>query len=676
MSLVAVVWLWLWLCLSHIDSQQQQQQHQSLLTSSLGKLRGERVAVPGPGSALVDRYLAVPYAAPPIGELRFRPPEVATPWDGLRDARSPAPVCPQAAGAPWARPSLPAWLRGGAGAAPNVAGPLPRQSEDCLYLNLYVPVDDGFLSTGDMAARGNYGLLDQVAALRWLSINAEHLGADPLRVTVFGSGAGAACVHLLTLSHRTEGNRWNNATKGLFQRAILQSGTALASWAISYQPAKYARRLAERLDCNLLDTAALVGCLRSRPARQLAEAAVWPAPYHAAFGPVIDGDVVSDDPRALMEQGEFLNYDVMTGLAQTEGLRFMYTDWANRDSEAARRRGLAALFTDHQWLVPAVATADLHARYGSPTYFYTFQHECTLSAGVRGNTLGLELLYVFGVPLVEALGAGPQAPAGSPKATASLPCNFSRADAALSAALIAYWTNFAKTGDPNRPLSPNAGLSIGRSGRFDETAWAKYTPRERRYLHVGLKPRLREQYRATRVAFWLHLVPQLHNPHDMFQHTSTTTKIPPSDGMQHTQRRNNRPLAATRPTPLTRRGERHPPPASSALSPAEAPLLHDYSTELSVTIAVGSSLLLLNVIAFAALYHRRDRRRQGLLGGKVTSPLRFQPPRPPCPLDYALALRRDGMEGGGPASLEAFDLASVYQAYTAGPAPGHSTTCV
>uniref|UniRef100_UPI00358FCD57 neuroligin-3-like n=1 Tax=Myxine glutinosa TaxID=7769 RepID=UPI00358FCD57 len=645
MSLVAVVWLWLCLWLCHTDSQQH---HQSLLTSSLGKLRGERVAVPGPGSALVDRYLAVPYAAPPIGELRFRAPEPATPWDGLRDARSPAPVCPQAAGAPWARPSLPAWLRGGAGAAPDVAGPLPRQSEDCLYLNLYVPVDDGrrpgmtrplmvfvhggaygegagglldgsilasvgevvvatinyrlgvlgFLSTGDMAARGNYGLLDQVAALQWLSINAEHLGADPLRVTVFGSGAGAACVHLLTLSHRTEGNRWSNATKGLFQRAILQSGTALASWAISYQPAKYARRLAERLDCNLLDTAALVGCLRSRPARQLAEAAVWPAPYHAAFGPVIDGDVVSDDPRALMEQGEFLNYDVMTGLAQTEGLRFaeavvgetgeltaasfdraisafvdsmygypegrdelratvrfMYTDWANRDSEAARRRGLAALFTDHQWLVPAVATADLHARYGSPTYFYTFQHECTLSAGVRGNALGLELLYVFGVPLVEALGAGPQAPAGAAKATASLPCNFSRADAALSAALIAYWTNFAKTGDPNRPLSPNAGLSIGRSGRFDETAWAKYTPRERRYLHVGLKPRLREQYRATRVAFWLHLVPQLHNPHDMFQHTSTTTKIPPSDGMQHTQRRNNRPLAATRPTSLTRRGK-------------------------------------------------------------------------------------------------------------------------
>ncbi|KAK9401918.1 neuroligin-4 X-linked [Crotalus adamanteus] len=87
----------------------------------------------------------------------------------------------------------------------------------------------GFLSTGDQAAKGNYGLLDQIQALRWIEENIGSFGGDPKRVTIFGSGAGASCVSLLTLSHYSE---------GLFQKAIIQSGTALSSWAVNYQPAK------------------------------------------------------------------------------------------------------------------------------------------------------------------------------------------------------------------------------------------------------------------------------------------------------------------------------------------------------------------------------------------------------------------------------------------------------
>lgn len=179
-----------------------------------------------------------------------------------------------------------------------------------------------------------------------------------------------------------------------------------------------------------------------------------------AFGPTVDGDVIPDDPQILMEQGEFLNYDIMLGVNQGEGARFvdglggghdggyggygggygggveddevqdggpdgaaggvsagefdlavsgfindlygrpegrgdalretvkfMYTDWADRDSPEARRKTLVALFTDHQWVAPAVATADLHARYGSPTYFYAFYHRWTGSpAGSRAGS--------------------------------------------------------------------------------------------------------------------------------------------------------------------------------------------------------------------------------------------------------------------------------------------------
>ncbi len=198
----------------------------------------------------------------------------------------------------------------------------------------------------------------------------------------------------------------------LFQKAIIQSGTALSSWAVNYQPAKYTRILAEKVGCNMLDTIDLVECLQNKNYKELIEQYITQAKYHIAFGPVIDGDVIPDDPQILMEQGEFLNYDIMLGVNQGEGfkfvdgivdsedgvsandfdfavsdfvdhlygypegkdtlretIKFMYTDWADKENPETRRKTLVALFTDHQWVAPAVATADLHAQYGSPTYF-------------------------------------------------------------------------------------------------------------------------------------------------------------------------------------------------------------------------------------------------------------------------------------------------------------------
>lgn len=159
-----------------------------------------------------------------------------------------------------------------------------------------------------------------------------------------------------------------------------------------------------------------------------------------------------------------------------------------------------------------------------------------------------------------------------------------------------------------------------KPNRFEEVVWTRFDGKDKRYLHIGLKPRVRDHYRANKVAFWLELVPHLHNLHQL-PHASTTTRLPPPAGAGPPRR-----------PPATRR-----PPAPSPPPPEEeeepdgggrrrfAPFpgdSRDYSTELSVTVAVGASLLFLNILAFAALYYKRDKRPPEGRGG----PRRLSPP--------------------------------------------------
>nr|XP_033805722.1 neuroligin-4, X-linked isoform X2 [Geotrypetes seraphini] len=663
-----------------------QAQH-PIVPTNYGKIRGTRTPLPNEILGPVEQFLGVPYASPPTGERRFQPPEPPSSWTGVKNATQFAAVCPQYLDErSLLNDMLPVWFTAN---LDTVVSYVQDQNEDCLYLNIYVPTEDdihdqnnkkpvmvyihggsymegtgnmidgsilasygnvivitlnyrlgvlGFLSTGDQAAKGNYGLLDQIQALRWIEENIGAFGGDPKRVTIFGSGAGASCVSLLTLSHYSE---------GLFQKAIIQSGTALSSWAVNYQPAKYTRILADKVGCDMLDTIDLVECLRDKNYKELIQQTINPATYHIAFGPVIDGDVIPDDPQILMEQGEFLNYDIMLGVNQGEGLKFvdgivdnedgvspndfdfsvsnfvdnlygypegkdtlretikfMYTDWADKENPETRRKTLVALFTDHQWVAPAVATADLHAQYGSPTYFYAFYHHCQseMKPSWADSAHGDEVPYVFGIPMI-----GP---------TELFNCNFSKNDVMLSAVVMTYWTNFAKTGDPNQPVPQDTKFIHTKPNRFEEVAWSKYNPKDQLYLHIGLKPRVRDHYRATKVAFWLELVPHLHNLNEIFQYVSTTTKVPPPDMTSY-------PYVPRRPPgkiwSTTKRPAMTPVnnPKQSKESQKTVPEVtnvpienkRDYSTELSVTIAVGASLLFLNILAFAALYYKKDKRR-------------------------------------------------------------------
>ncbi|XP_031653503.1 neuroligin-3 isoform X2 [Oncorhynchus kisutch] len=704
----------------------QSQSYHPTVNTQYGKLRGVRVPLPSEILGPVDQYLGVPYAASPVGEKRFLPPEPPSSWSGIKNTTHFAPVCPQNIHNAVPEIMMPIWF---SFSLDIVASYIQDQNEDCLYLNIYVPTEDvkriskecarkpnkkmcrkggaqgkkqaedlsdndgdededirdtgakpvmvyihggsymegtgnmidgsvlasygnvivitlnyrvgvlGFLSTGDQAAKGNYGLLDQIQALRWISENIGYFGGDSNRITVFGSGIGASCVSLLTLSHHSE---------GLFHRAIIQSGSALSSWAVNYQPVKYTRLLSEKVGCNVLDTLDMVDCLRKKSARELVEQDIQPARYHVAFGPVIDGDVIPDDPEILMEQGEFLNYDIMLGINQGEGLRFvdnvvdsedgisgndfdfsvsdfvdslygypegkdtlretikfMYTDWADRENPETRRKTLVALFTDHQWVEPSVVTADLHARYGSPTYFYAFYHHCQslMKPAWSDAAHGDEVPYVFGIPMI-----GP---------TDLFPCNFSKNDIMLSAVVMTYWTNFAKTGDPNKPVPQDTKFIHTKANRFEEVAWSKYNPQDQLYLHIGLKPRVRDHYRATKVAFWKHLVPHLYNLHDMFHYTSTTTKVPPSETTQNSlSTKKTWPFNTKRPpmSPAYNNEDNEAWNGDEETGPLVIENPRDYSTELSVTIAVGASLLFLNVLAFAALYYRKDKRREASAG--------------------------------------------------------------
>ncbi|XP_025049553.1 neuroligin-2 isoform X2 [Alligator sinensis] len=657
-----------------------------VVATNFGKLRGIKKDLNNEILGPVVQFLGVPYATPPVGPRRWQPPEAPASWAAVRNATAFAPVCPQNVHGVLPAIMLPVWFTDN---LEGVAAYVQNQSEDCLYLNVYVPTEDdirdsgkkpvmlfihggsymegtgnmfdgsvlaaygnvivvtmnyrlgvlGFLSTGDQAAKGNYGLLDQIQALRWLNENIGHFGGDPERITIFGSGAGASCVNLLILSHHSE---------GLFQKAIAQSGTAISSWSVNYQPLKYTRLLASKVGCDHLDTAEAVECLRRKPYRELVDQDIQPARYHIAFGPVVDGDVVPDDPEILMQQGEFLNYDILIGVNQGEGLKFvedsmenedgisasyfdftisnfvdnlygypegkdilretikfMYTDWADRDNGEMRRKTLLALFTDHQWVAPAVATAKLHAEYQSPVYFYTFYHHCQTDTRPEWADAahGDEIPYVFGVPMIGA--------------TDLFPCNFSKNDVMLSAVVMTYWTNFAKTGDPNQPVPQDTKFIHTKPNRFEEVVWTKFNTKDKQYLHIGLKPRVRDNYRANKVAFWLELVPHLHNLHEII-YTSTTTRLPPY-GTRWPPGGRPGPSTTRRPFPTLPPDEDETDDRRRyAPFPGDS---RDYSTELSVTVAVGASLLFLNILAFAALYYKRDKRHElrGAPGGSMVA---------------------------------------------------------
>ncbi|XP_037804945.1 cholinesterase 1-like [Penaeus monodon] len=285
-------------------------------------------------------FQTIPFAEPPVGDLRFKNPVPAAPWSGVRNGSLLTPMCIQQHAILGTKPEgqedclylsvytprpyesdLPVmvWIHGGGFTigGGGVYTPLPLLTKDVVLVTIQYRLSTlGFLSTGDSEIPGNLGLKDQTMALRWVQGNIRAFGGDPAKVTIFGESAGGASVHFHVLSPMSA---------GLFQRAIMQSGTAVCPWALREDHSEVAARFGEMFNCSgssPLTSSELVACLREVPAEDLIKAPkkfLVISEFPSVMTPSVDGEFLPDHPATLLREGRYNKVDVMTGVTKHEG---------------------------------------------------------------------------------------------------------------------------------------------------------------------------------------------------------------------------------------------------------------------------------------------------------------------------------------------------------------------
>jgi para-nitrobenzyl esterase len=444
-------------------------------------------------------FRGLPYAAPPIGELRWRPPQPPAPWSGVREASRYAPSCRQ---------------------KPNLFQPPGPQSEDCLYLNVSTPTlrrdakrpvlvwvhgggftQDGalnydgtklaangtvvvtinyrlgvlgFLAHPALASRpggpaGNYGLMDQQEALRWIRHNIAQFGGDPHKVTIAGQSAGGVSVLAHLVSH---------GSRGLFQRAIVESGAFALNQVPLAQAEAFGKSFADQVGCS--DQTA--DCLRHLPVDTLVN--TFP---DAAIPGVVDGKVLTQSIGSALADGHFARVPILNGVNHNEewifvaglqlavsGGMFVHAPTPTPTTyesviasvlgvSAARASAIAAeypldaypapilalsvLVSDANFACPALQVDRWTARR-VPTFAYEFDDDTApqLFAGPALPPIAThssEIQYLFDQP------------------NARFATALSPTQEALAASMRAAWANFAATGDPASAAVPWPSFNTG-----------------------------------------------------------------------------------------------------------------------------------------------------------------------------------------------------------------------
>lgn len=465
-------------------------------------------------------FKGIPFAAPPEGDLRWKPPQPVKPWSIIRDAGQFGGTCAQI-DANWnklaaangkedclflnvwtsewpSRSKKPVmlWIHGGGnmgGSALGAGGIEPSFDGESLSRHGVIVVTIqyrlgllGFLAHPELTAEsphhqsGNYALMDVLAALQWVKQNIETFGGDPSKVTIFGQSAGGNNVGLMLVSP---------LSKGLFARAIEESGTVVGGARLNPSLADAEKRGLEFAAKMGAPAKGALAYMRKLSAGDVLKAS--PAYGSGGIGPIVDGYVITEVAARTFASGRQHRLPLLIGNNARErslegGLEAL--EKANEEFYgplASRAAGLyakpspyppygdagAQFVTDTNNRCPSIAVADFHAAAGNAVWQYEFSHP--FPEAKRGASHSGELRYVFGVfpagPVVES-------------------------ERNIANDMQSYWANYAKTGDPN-----GAGLPV----------WPKYDTKVRRYLEfTDNGPVEKENLRGAFCQFWTEFLKQ------------------------------------------------------------------------------------------------------------------------------------------------------------------------
>ncbi|QNQ08892.1 carboxylesterase/lipase family protein [Sphingomonas alpina] len=439
-------------------------------------------------------FRGIPYAAPPVGDLRWRAPRPAAAWAGPRDATKFANDCPQTwmpsdaaiSGQPMSEDCLytnvwtpkpgkqgankkvgglpvMVWIHGGgfvngSGASPPYDG-LRLAKHGVVVVNFTYRIGRlGFFAhpaltkEANGAPTGNWGLMDQIAALNWVKRNIAAFGGDPAQVTIFGESAGGASVNRLMASP---------LARGLFVRGIASSGGGRDKWPdLATAEAKgvaFAKSVGAGEDVASL-RAIPTDIVRGKIGLLNNEEATY-------SGGITDGQIVTDSVDAIFAAGKEARIPYIVG-ANSDELGFLPAPFKGPATAgiikplgdvSAVRTAYGASFDDRiagdvVFIEPSIALARRHAANGNPTWVYRFGYVPEAKrAELKGAPHASDINYVFDT--LDALKPAPSA-----------------ADRAAAALVSTYWSDFARTGDPNRKGAPR---------------WDRYTARMPVALHIG-----------------------------------------------------------------------------------------------------------------------------------------------------------------------------------------------